>query len=340
VCWLLAGFAACQAVLAAAVDGWLTDVRDPEFAGKLACLRACRAEAPGQPLVVALGSSRTAFGLVARMLSADPGTGGLVFNFGLMGGGPVLELVTLRRLLNAGVRPDLLYVELMPTMMADVDGHRQEERLLDGARLQAGEVWRLRGHYHEPARLFGSWALGRLLPCYRHQAELRGRLPLDGAPVAVGLDGSSYDSHGWCGRMEPRSPEDNRLGWAITLKQYGILCAAPDFAPEPVAALEALLGLCRREGIPVTLVLMPEGAPFRALYTPAAREALTGLLSRLRRNWSVPVVDARLWVEDAGFWDNHHMVWTGAVRFTERLGREAVRPALASLPRGIHCAAR
>src|SRR5262245_8761291 len=58
--WLLAGFTLCQVVLAVAIDCWLGAVRDPEFAGKLERLQARLAEAPGRPLVLMLGSSRTA----------------------------------------------------------------------------------------------------------------------------------------------------------------------------------------------------------------------------------------------------------------------------------------
>src|SRR5207245_1345658 len=83
-------------------DGWLTAVRDPEFAAKLERLQARRAEAAGRPLVLALGSSRMAFGLDAASLSGDgDGQGALVFNFALLGGGPLLNLVVLQRLLAA-----------------------------------------------------------------------------------------------------------------------------------------------------------------------------------------------------------------------------------------------
>ena len=35
----------------------------------------------------------------------------------------------------------------------------------------------------------------------------------------------------------------------------------------------------------------------------------------------MPVLDARGWVGDDGFWDSHHLRAAGAVAFTERLGR-------------------
>src|SRR3954470_25044113 len=87
--WLLAGFAVCQLGLAVTIESALPGVRDPEFEGRLERLKARRAEAPGRPLVLVLGSSRTAFGLDARRLSAaERPHGPLVFNFGILGGGP------------------------------------------------------------------------------------------------------------------------------------------------------------------------------------------------------------------------------------------------------------
>ena len=40
----------------------------------------------------------------------------MLFNFGMVGAGPLVELVVLRRLLAEGVRPDLLLVEVLPPL--------------------------------------------------------------------------------------------------------------------------------------------------------------------------------------------------------------------------------
>src|SRR5438128_3769067 len=107
--WLLAGFALCQLLLAVVIDTGLPAIRDPEFESRLERLRARQAEMPGRPLVLVIGSSRTGYGLDARRLSeANEGSGALVFNFGISGSGPLFQLVSLRRLLDAGVRPELL----------------------------------------------------------------------------------------------------------------------------------------------------------------------------------------------------------------------------------------
>ncbi len=328
--WLLGGFVLSQAVLAVAIDGPLGEVRDPEYADKVRRLRARLAESPGRPLALVLGSSRTAVGLDARRLSeSGGGHDPLVFNFGQMGGGPLLESVTLRRLLAEGIRPNLLFVEVIPAHLLTRDGPLLEEKMLDGTRLRAGEVLTLRHGYREPWRLVGGWLLGRLLPCYRHQTDLRVWLGL-ARPETDGLDPwdpELVDGYGWRERRDPMTAEFCQRNTVMALGQYADLSGPVAVGTEAVRALEAVLGLCRREGIPVALVLMPEGSRFRALYGPAARAACAEVLAGLQARWGVRVVDARAWVDDAGFWDTHHMLPRGARQFADRFVREIRTPA-------------
>ena len=320
--WILAGIALSQLVLGTAVERCLPGVRDPEFQAKLERLRARRREAPDRPLVLVIGSSRSLHGLDAGSLGKDRPA--VVFNFGIGGSGPAQNLLTLCRLLDAGIRPDLVYLELLPALLAD-SKVLLEEKLLDGARLRLGEVRRLRRYYRSPQRLLNGWWLGRLLPCYRHQAELRD--VLIAATPSNGI--RELDGHGWARRPGPISAQFRRDLTGLAHDQYRAACAAQTLAAGPVRAVEDTLDLCRRRGIPVRLLLMPEGKGFRALYSPASQQALAGLLNRL----TVPVVDARDWVEETGFWDTHHLLAEGARCFTDRFGREALAPALDELGR-------
>jgi hypothetical protein len=340
--WLAGGFVLCQAVLATAIDGWLGHVRDPEYADKLCKLRGRLAEAPGRPLVLMLGSSRTAYGLDARRLSGPGSHDPLVFNFGQMGGGGVLQGVTLRRLLEEGIRPELVFVEMIPAQMLQWKGRLLEEKMLDGARLRAPEMLAVRHAYHEPQRVLAGWLLGRLLPCYRHQAEIRTWLGLV-RPETAGLDPSDpdlVDSHGWRARTDPMTASYCYKATAMALGQYEEPCASTRIAEEAVRALESVVKVCRREGIPVAVVLMPEGSRFRALYTPQAMAACAAVLARLKDGCAVQVVDARTWVDDDGFWDTHHMLPRGAHQFADRFAREVLAPALAARPCAVPCVAR
>jgi hypothetical protein len=246
----------------------------------------------------------------------------------------------LERLLAAGVRPDLLYVEVVPFMLAAHQDQLFEERMLDGARLNAAEVWRLRRLYHQPSRLLSTWCLGRLLPCYRHQAEIRTRLAPGLPHTGLVTNDNGFDDHGWRPQLGRISEERRRTGTALAQELCADRCAVPDFAREPVEALEALLGRCRGEHIPVALVLMPEGEPFRAFYSPAARTALADLLGRIQRTWGVCVVDARTWVAEEDFCDTHHLLADGGRHFTARFGREVLRPVVATLAQGTQWVSR
>jgi hypothetical protein len=329
--WWAAGFAAFQLALTLAVERGLADVRDPEFTAKLTRLRARQAEAPGRPLVLVLGSSRTKLALQAgRPGTATDGPPALVFNFGLSGCGPMLELVCLRRLLAVGVRPDLLVAEVVPLAFNERDGVPVEENWLDTSRLSAAEVVALRSYYSQADRLLHRWTQARFLPCTRYQAEFRGLLTLEipgderaGAGLARGMDG-----HGWQPHHLEVTSEQRRFLTEYSLRQYADALADFRLARRPARALTDLLGLCRREGIPAALVLMPEAGVLRRQY-PAVMEAGVGaFLAGLRRDWGVPVIDARAWVADAGFWDAHHVLPVGAAAFTERFEREVVRPLL------------
>jgi hypothetical protein len=50
---------------------------------------------------------------------------------------------------------------------------------------------------------------------------------------------------------------------------------------------------------------------------------MEGYLGRLCRESGAAWVDARSWVADDLFFDNHHLLGRGAAAFTERFGREA-----------------
>src|SRR5437016_272201 len=75
----------------------------------------------GAPVVLALGSWRGDTGLRAEALVDCAGTprDPLLFNGGLLGAGPLLQLLALDRLLRAGERPDAVVVEFWPPLLAD-----------------------------------------------------------------------------------------------------------------------------------------------------------------------------------------------------------------------------
>lgn len=322
--WMLAGFAAIQLVLGAAVEHFWHEVRDPEFVRRAECLRRRRSEAPGRPFILALGSSRMQMGLRGDRLSSGE-QAPFVYNFGIPASGPLMQQITLRRLLDVGIRPDFAFVEVMPMSFSQRGGLPLEESSLDAARLQFHEVVRLAPYYVKSRMLFGPWLAARSLPVQRHQAELCEIAALDvsrAAPPSL-EERLHIDQHGWRVFGEQVAPEWAEGQLQLTLRQYRRALDDGRPADRMLQALADLLTLCRREGIAAALVIPPESSVFRARYH-AGETAIDAALHQLARNLDMPLYDARTWVPDNGFWDGHHLLVSGATRFTERLAREAL----------------
>jgi hypothetical protein len=341
--WGLATFAALQGLLAVAIELRFPELRDPEFGRKVTRLGARTAASPRPYTVLMLGSSRVLFGFDAGRLEGPVGRAAgrpaVVCNFGLTGAGPLAELLTLRRLLARGTRPDLLLVEVLPPLLS--------ERYDEAARFPAVRLWRddlplLERYGASGARLRADWWEARPVPWYAHRFAILSRLQPELLPDAQRQDWAwGCDDAGWiCTPVGP-TPEQRRAGADRARQEYADLLA--DFRPGGPAcrALRELLDVCRRERIPAALLLMPEATSFRALYAGPARERVDALVTRLGRDYGVPVVDARAWVPDDGFWDSHHLWAAGAAAFTDRLGRRlgagAASPRYPARARRLTC---
>src|SRR5687768_14672336 len=124
VLWGLVFLALGQAGLAITLQVWRPELRDPEYGVRLGKLRHRLREHPDRPLVLVLGSSRITNGVAAERLSLpDSGQAKqpIVFNMSLSGGGHMMQLLCLRRLLAQGIRPQAVVLEAMPVYL-DYDG--------------------------------------------------------------------------------------------------------------------------------------------------------------------------------------------------------------------------
>jgi hypothetical protein len=323
--WMLAGFVIVQAGIGLAVDQFWGRIRDLEFDGLLRQLQTHRAEATDRPLVPALGSSRTMAGLRPDRLSCLGPAGPLVHNCGVVGCGPMMEQIVLRRLLDAGIRPALLFVEVMPMSLSWRDGSPIEEREHGKGRFTAAEVALLLPYYQQPHRLLWSWSAARLLPCDHHQGDLHAALGID-LPSDGSCESLHVDRYGWRCWLGA-GPEIAPLLVRTHIERYAAALAEPAVAPGPLHALRDLLRLCQTRQIPVVLVIPPEGSAFRG-YRPAAEQNHIRHVAALACEFRVPLVDARAWVSDDGFADGHHLTPEGAEVYTQRFGREALLPHL------------
>ena len=109
-------------------------IRDPLYGDRLHLLQKVRNEKKqsNPTLVLMLGSSRTADGFDAsrleQRLEAGFGKPHLVFNYGMVGTGPLVELIYLQRLIKAGIKPNLLLIEVYPLFLTD-DGPKPSKRV-------------------------------------------------------------------------------------------------------------------------------------------------------------------------------------------------------------------
>src|SRR5262249_50078609 len=136
------------------------------------------------------------------------------------------------------------------------------------------------------------------------------------------------DRTGWMTRRESLSPAEYRFALDYARREVTPVLRQFRLSAVPDRALREMLDLCRRERIAPVLVLMPEGTDYQSWYPPAVRAAIDTYVTRLSREYDVPLVDARSWVADAYFADSHHLLTRGADTFTERLGREVLQPLL------------
>jgi hypothetical protein len=134
------------------------------------------------------------------------------------------------------------------------------------------------------------------------------------------------DGFGWIpAEWDAVSAEKRRAETDFARRQYAPAFEDFRLGEAPARALRDLLDRCRAEKVRVALVLMPEGSEFRGWYPPAMEAEMADFLGGLRREHGVAVIDARAWVDDAGFWDSHHLLPSGAAVFTRRLADEVSR---------------
>jgi hypothetical protein len=336
VAWGVAIFAAVQLGLGLASELY-PRLRDPLYGDKLVKLKRRLPAAPADrpPTVVMLGSSRTGLGFHGRRaehhLAAELGRPAVAFNYGIPAAGPLTHLVYLNRLLADGVAPDLLIVEVMPSMLADIPSAPLERNWFYADRLTFAEQGLVIRHGYPAGQVRERWWKSVLVPAYTLRFQVMSRLSPSWLPWQLRFDWSrGADECGWGTTVTQQiDTADRAKGVARARAEYAPVLAGLQPGGPSARALEELLAVCRGRGIPVRLVLMPEGTEFREFYGPGVNDRLTAYLNDLADRAGVPrPTDARGWLPDDAFYDAHHMFAAGAEAFTDRLTREVIAPAL------------
>jgi hypothetical protein len=317
-------YVVAQLVLMLVSDRWPPSVENVYWQ-KWQRLRQVAAGQPERPLLVMLGSSRAEAGFQAGALQDLPGPDGkpfVTYNLGLPACGALHELLLVQQMLREGIRPRLLLVEYVtPLLNQPRRGIICEEYWLAPRRFTLREVQTLQPYLARPDYVWRGWLEARLAPWYDLRGEVQSWAEdhLSGRGEAAEpfpLDGSGYRS---LGRV---SPEMRLTGQKFTYQKYHKSLRRFEVSAGQARALADLLTCCRREHIPVVLVLMPETPLFHSWYAPAGLAASRRLLARLQSEYDVPVVDATAWLDPPDFADGNHLFTWGAETFTRRLRGE------------------
>jgi len=136
--WALASFLLLQVALFVAMSTKRGQIlRDPDWANRLSRLEQRVAERPQAPLVLVLGSSRAGLGLRPdHMMAAWRPDSPIVFNFSRRGFGPMVSLLYLRRLLDEGIQPDWVVLEIWPVFLSSDNVFGRDDETLDVRRVQ------------------------------------------------------------------------------------------------------------------------------------------------------------------------------------------------------------
>jgi len=284
--------------------------------------------------VLVVGSSRTCMGLSpaaweeSRPGGADP----LLFNMGLVGGGPVIELMALRRAYADGFRPDVVVLEFWPPFLRE-DGPFHEPDRIDHARLFPGDAPLVRDYFPKPDETEAKMRRDRFFPLY----ETRHRLLAQMAPRwqpwdrRLELAWGNLDGWGWLPGLDEHPPRPDERAKRLAHCEPIYRGQFNGYSVHPLAdrAMREAVALARAKGSKVALAYLPEATEFRGWMPPDAERQAQEYLATLRRELDLPLIDARGWMPDELLVDGFHLSKHGAAEFTRRFG-----PAAAALLAG------
>ncbi len=306
---------------------------------KLELLHKRLAEMPDRPLVLMLGSSRMDQAFQSGRLSGQPAPDGrplLAFNLGVPTVGGMHEMLYLRDLLDQGVRPRLVLVEFVSTHLTRSQrGLQSEEHFTVAPWVDFHSLYFLQRYFTNRRRAWTEWLESRLTPWYGYRWWIHEHCQgLHSLPERE-FDQSRrpIDPFGWrLLRDLPNTPGAHAVRWAFAYNMYGQTLKHFQLGAKPAQALLDLFDCCRREKIPVALVLPPVSKEFQDLFCPEGKAEIDNFVAYLRNRYNLDIIDATDWLEPEDFDDGHHAMLSGADKFTTRLIPEVHRLLAATEP--------
>ena len=316
ILWAIAAVVTLQLGLSVALDRFKPEWRDPEYGLRL---RDFQATTRPEKLVAILGSSRTQMGLNPAAFDLPGGVG--AYNFAQSGSGPVQELLTLKRLLAAGVRPDFLLVEVLPPTLSTASPVN---------RVTASERYDWRDLDHLEAygeSLPAGWLRARLSPWSSSRSVLLSRAGLGFLlPPSARRDFLWKQTRpgGWMPYFfETVDDERREVGLRKAHQEYAGCLTEMRIDPAARRAYAELLEHAATRGVGVKFFVMPESPRFRTWATPATRHTVATYLGELEQASGQPVADLSAWeLPEHDFADGHHLLRQAADAGSRRLARE------------------
>jgi hypothetical protein len=256
--------------------------------------------------------------------AGSPG-GPVVFNFAINSGGVIVELICLRRLLDDGIRPDLLVLETHPQYLFRAYNTVPGEHYLEAWRFRFEDVPVLKSYDPKWSELRHEWRGRQWVPWFYNRYNVQNCL----LPDWVRRDQRNdvwkvIDRNGWeyfPGSIDYIARRPRELAVQSILYRINNLNNSP-MEERFKQAYREVIDLCGQHSVPVVMVRMPEVSYALKKYTPELRRQVDAFYAGLVRDTGIRYVDAKDWVEDRHFPDCFHLHPDGAVVFMRRLERE------------------
>jgi len=317
--------------MSAAIETLKPEWCDPEFGHRFGTLQQLEREAPGRPLVLILGTSRTQNAIDPSAMGFPEERGSpRVFNFGQSGSPPLKVYLNLARLLDAGIRPAAVVVEVLPVWLTS-DGPAEDLFANEASLLTSADLRRLAPFCNHPVSLGRKWLSARAAPWHAQRFVLMNHwLPrwLEWRQ-RIDFQWKNTDENGFTPFPGDEPPSDVRAAaTSYARKSYRGTFEGFPFGPSSLEALRALVARCRHEEIPVAFVELPVAPLFRGWFRPGVWESGDERLVTFARSLGVELFLPHDDVADSEYVDGHHMLHRAAKTYSRWLAHTHLQPWL------------
>jgi hypothetical protein len=327
------GFVATMAGLLATLESDSARWRDPEFGVRLDRVKRWQAGHPDRPLVVAFGSSRTQMGLnpAAMEYPNEPGSP-IVYNFGYRAGHPMGAWLQFTRVLDAGVKPAAVLIQLAPAEVM-IEGPADQQFPHWAPRFSLADIRRLEPFTKKREVFEEGWRKSRkkFWATYR-EAIMSEFLPQWQPQLArYNFTWEWTDRYGFAPHPFAEVPDDIRARVQETVRrEQNFAFTGFTWTKTTHNIFRTWVGRCKAEGIPVAFFWIPESPNMRGWYSAVSRKSIADYERRLERDFGVPVFPAATHLAETDFADGYHLLRGGAAKYSRWLAETHLDPWLAA----------